>query len=303
MEKDNAVLYLRYSAVKSTSEEYDGMQHILQRWLEIIDKDNKLQYYDNAGNAEQARFDRVVAFKENDFSTLQSNTTAVFQTLTKAKTKCGALICCCEEFPEILSTGNDGEGPIFYESVNAAPPVDELLFKNQFCSENTCAGTISDETDNVISNCASQAKSIDALEAKLSELLIMQPNVDNYLGAVSDSNEKEKRVEKLFSHLKLYVMGINSLNSLVVNAFTPLIDDTAKEFHLRDNTFSGLETDDDAELISKKLDELYENLRKSPYCTDEILERYKTAEQIIKMSKPFSQEYIDKWLLNEDRKT
>ncbi len=51
----------------------------------------KIQYYDNAGDAEQARFDRVVAFKDNDFSTLQSNTAAVFTTLTKATTKCGAL--------------------------------------------------------------------------------------------------------------------------------------------------------------------------------------------------------------------
>ena len=113
MELENVILYLQYSKLKSTAEEYDGMRSILQRWLEIIDEDNILQYYENSGNTEQARFDRVVAFKNNNFDTLQSNTTAVFNTLSEAITKCGALICTCEEFPTILSTGKYGDGPIF----------------------------------------------------------------------------------------------------------------------------------------------------------------------------------------------
>ncbi len=238
MELENVILYLQHSKLKSTTEEYGGMQAILQRWLEIIDEDNNLQYYDNSGNAEQARFDRVVAFKNNNFDTLQSNTAAVFNTLTEALTKCGALICSCEEFPAILNTGKDGDGPIFYESVNAAPPVDELLFNNQFCNESSCAGTISDETDNVTKYCSEQATSIEKLTAKLGELQIMNPSIDGYLSVVSDRNEKEQRVKKLFSALKLYVAGINALNSLVVNAFAPLIDEEAKEFHLRDYQYT-----------------------------------------------------------------
>ncbi len=116
MELENVILYLQYSKLKSTAEEYDGMRSILQRWLEIIDEDNVLQYYENSGNTEQARFDRVVAFKDNNYDTLQSNTTAVFNTLSEAITKCGALICTCEEFPTILSTGKYGDGLFFYKS-------------------------------------------------------------------------------------------------------------------------------------------------------------------------------------------
>ncbi|MBQ3774046.1 MAG: hypothetical protein II833_06630, partial [Pseudobutyrivibrio sp.] len=50
------------------------------------------------------------------------------------------------------------------------------------------------------------------------------------------------------------------------------------------------------------LNEFYESLRNSPLYTEAIMRRYKTAERIIKMSVPFSQEYIDTWLLNEDNK-
>ena len=241
----NIKIYLSINKLISAIDEYASLYKLLDRWTTIISEDNHRQYYDNSGNTEQVRFDRVVAFMDNDMTTLTSNTLATLNTLEEARKQAIALICACEEFPEIV-LGGSYEGPIFYENTAVSSPVDELYFNDQFCSQDTCAGVIKDETDNVKVIRKKQATKLEYLRGQLDQLQIIDLNVSGYLGIVEDCNEKENNIVRLFNCFRVYVAGVGRLNRTVSNALSPLIDPEAKEFHPREYNYTLPEKKNDA---------------------------------------------------------
>ena len=138
--------------------------------------------------------------------------------------------------------------------------MDILYFYDAYCNSESYAGPISDETDNVVGRCVSQSETLTQLENKLSELQIMEVDVAGRIEGVRECITKEKRVRQLFSAFKLYITGVNSLNAMVINNLSPMIDPEAKEFHMRDYRYTPSEQVETA-IINRIHTQLLEDCR------------------------------------------
>ena len=232
------IILLSYSRLVKVVEEYFSLKSMLSNWNSIIVTDNEKEYASNSGKTATAMYERVVAFEKNDFTTLVNNTDVMLSTLESAMHKTSGLICACESFPNILR-GGEIESPVYWESLNAAPSLDILYLEDKYCKLSGFDGVISDNTDNVEECCENQTEEIGLLKDSLSNLKLISLNVDGYISEIEESITKELYTKELYAAMKLYVAGVKGLEALVVSYLSPLVDQKAKEFHLRGYDYIG----------------------------------------------------------------
>ena len=236
------VIMLSYSRLVKVVEEYAPLKERFSSWNSIINSDNEKEYNDNSGATAAVMYERVLAFMSSDFTTLVNNSDKMYSTLENVMHKAAGLLCACETFPDILK-GGAVESPISWQSRSAAPSLDILYLDDEDCKRTDYSGTISDQTDNVEDCCKVLPDEIEALRAALDRVETVDINVETNIVAVEECIPKELYTKNLYTAMKLYVAGINGLEATVINNLSSLIDENAKEAHMRTHDYSGESTD------------------------------------------------------------
>ncbi len=245
------IILLSYSRLGKVVEEYAPLKERLSSWNSIITSDNEKEYNDNSGASATVMYERVLAFMNADFTTLVNNADKMYSTLEFAKERTAGLLCACETFPDILK-GGPIESPLYWQSRNAAPSLDILYFDDEDCKKDDYSGTIKDQTDNVEECCKVLPEEIAALRVSLGKVETVNVNVESNIAVVEECITKEMYTKTLYTAMTLYVAGIKGLEAVVIDSLSPLIDEEAKKFHMRDYDYTG-ETTDNFAFIKRAL--------------------------------------------------
>ena len=245
------IILLSYSRLGKVVEEYAPLKERLSSWNSIITSDNEKEYNDNSGASATVMYERVLAFMNADFTTLVNNAEKMYSTLEFAKERTAGLLCACETFPDILK-GGPIESPLYWQSRNAAPSLDILYFDDEDCKKDDYSGTIKDQTDNVEECCKVLPEEIAALRVSLGKVETVNVNVESNIAVVEECITKEMYTKTLYTAMTLYVAGIKGLEAVVIDSLSPLIDEEAKKFHMRDYDYTG-ETTDNFAFIKRAL--------------------------------------------------
>ena len=208
-------IYIEYSKVVETIDEYAALTEALNRWASGVELAADTTANVNSGNAPETFVERSKVYLYGTMESTQDMVECMNIALEQTRHYVKNLILCCDHFFEILHEGQEVENPDDYDAY-AIGSNDKLYFNDKhFPDEDPHEGDISSETGVVDEGAATTEDNLDYLEDLLPNLRTTELDICRDIEALRECVEKERRAKKLQDQLCKYTDGVKSFEEEV----------------------------------------------------------------------------------------